>query len=202
MRLGLFGGTFDPPHIGHLILTAEAQKHLALDKVMWILTPDPPHKDRPDMLPAQTRLRLVKAAIGEDHNFELSTLEMERQGPHYAVETVKQVSMRYKGASIYYLIGGDSLRDLPTWRDPKELLDLCAGLGVMRRPNIYFDMDILESHLPGLVQKTHFMDVPLIDISSSDIRKRIREGRPYRYFLPYDTFQLITSEKLYLQTVQ
>lgn len=199
MRLGLFGGTFDPPHLAHMILAADAAACLKLDRVLWVLTPDPPHKDRPDILPVTERIKLVNAAIADNPTFELSSLEIDRPGPHYAVDTVKAAIETNSNAQIYFLMGGDSLHDLPTWRTPQAFVESCSGICVMRRPDDKVDLQKLETVLPGISMKVTFVPVPLIDISSSEIRRRILEGKPYRYFLPPPVFQTIQLEHLYQQ---
>ena len=112
MRIGIFGGTFDPPHVGHLILAAEARDQLDLDCVLWVVTPDPPHKTTRALTPLETRLVMVHAAIDGDERFQISRIEIDRPGPHYSADTVRILAEEYPGSQLYYLMGGDSLRDL------------------------------------------------------------------------------------------
>jgi nicotinate-nucleotide adenylyltransferase len=200
MRVGIFGGTFDPPHIGHLVLAADALDQLRLDLLLWVLTPVPPHKQGNPISPADQRLGLVQAAIDGEPRFQLSRVEMDRPGPHYAVDSVRLLEEQYPSAELIYLIGGDSLRDLPLWYRPQEFLQRITGLGVMRRPGVQFDMDKLEAQLPGIVNKIHYIDTPLLEISSSDIRLRITEGRSYCYFLPAPVYNLILRNHYYFQS--
>jgi len=197
MRLGIFGGTFDPPHIGHQILASEMLAQLGLDKVLWTLTANPPHKQGQVDTPIAARLAMVEAAVAADSGFEISRVEIDRPGPHYAVDTVNILQGQYPTAELFYLIGGDSLRDLPTWHAPQELIKAVAWLGVMRRPGAEFDLDDLEAAIPGLSAKVLFIDTPLIEISSSDIRERAAAGRPFRYLLPAGVFKLIDQYQLY-----
>lgn len=197
MRLGILGGTFDPPHIGHLILADEASHQLGLDQLLWVLTPDPPHKQGQSIRPWQLREELVLAAIRDRVNFVLSKVEIERPGPHYTVDTLRILASQYPTAELFYLIGGDSLRDLPTWYKPEELLSSVSGLGVMKRPGAVFTLGHLETILPGLTRKVQFINAPLLEISSTDIRERITDGRPFRYFLPLHVFTIIQSKNLY-----
>lgn len=197
MRIGIFGGTFDPPHIGHQILAAEAAAQLTLDRVLWVLTPTPPHKLGRRISDDRVRLKLVRAAAADNPLFEVSQIEFERPGPHYAADTLAALADRYPDADLYYLMGGDSLRDLPTWHEPLLFLQRCAGVGVMRRPGDNVDLMALAQVLPGIGTKTHFVDAPLIEISASDIRARVAEGQPYRYLVPPAVFRWIERLQLY-----
>ncbi len=197
MRIGIFGGTFDPPHIGHLILASEALDQLKLDKVMWLVTADPPHKQDQFISPVTDRISLVRAALKGNPSFEISRVEIDRPGPHYALDTVKILKEQYPEAELIYLIGADSLRDLPTWHKPEELIDQIDGLGVMRRHDIELDMRELDARFANLAKKLKFIDTPLVEISSSQIRERAAQGRPYRYFVPYDVYEFIEKRQLY-----
>jgi len=197
MRIGIFGGTFDPPHLGHLILAEEAYDQLVLDRVLWVLTPDPPHKQDQAITTLDTRLVMVQAAIADNPGFELSRIELDRPGPHYALDTVRILKKQNPDAELVYLIGGDSLHDLPAWHLPQCLIEACSALGVMRRPGDQIDLSALDSQIPGLVQKVKWIDAPLLEISSSQIRQRITGGRPYRYFLHPAVYQVIVSLHLY-----
>ncbi len=196
-RYGIFGGTFDPPHIAHLILAEEAYVQLRLDRVLWIVTPEPPHKRGQPLTPWPLRVRLVQAAVSDNPAFEVSLLEGERPGPHYAVETMRILRRRYPHATLVYLMGGDSLATLPSWYRPQEFVELCDEIGVLRRPYDAADLDALEAELPGLAAKVRFLETPLLDISASDIRQRVAQGRPYRYFVHPGVAQLIQSLALY-----
>lgn len=197
MRLGVFGGTFDPPHLGHLILAMECRWQLHLDRVLWVLTPTPPHKHGHPVTPLDARLELVRAAIQSDPGFELSTVEIDRPPPHYAADTLGLLQAQFPAAELVYLMGGDSLNDLPDWHTPQVFVTRTAEIGVMRRPGDQHDLDSLERVLPGLTAKVRFVEAPLLEISSSKIRARLVEGAPYRYYLPEKVFALITSRKIY-----
>ena len=197
MRLGIFGGTFDPPHLGHLILAAEALDQLGLDRLLFVLTPDPPHKQGQKVSTLQHRLDMLALATGDNLAFELSRVDMDRQPPHYAVDTVRILGENFSGAQLVYLMGGDSLRDLPTWHNPKDFVEACDEIGVMRRPGDEIDLSGLEGRLPGASEKVHFVDAPLLEIASSEIRQRVASGHPYRYYLPDGVFQYIRDRGLY-----
>lgn len=198
-RLGIFGGTFDPPHIGHLVLAAEAWDQLHLDYVLWVLTPNPPHKTGRLVSPLPVRLALLQVALGDNSAFQLSRIDIDRLPPHYAVDTVQLLRQAYPGASLVYLMGGDSLVDLPTWYKAKTFVERLDEIGVMCRLGEVIDLPALEARLPGLTGKVCFVDAPRLEIASTDIRRRIAQGRTYRYFLPPAVWQAIEAQALYRQ---
>lgn len=195
--IGIFGGTFDPPHLGHLILAAEARAQLGLERLLWVLTPDPPHKQGQSIAPLEQRLEMVKLAIADDPQFEISSVEMNRPGPHYALDTVQILAAQNPGAKLVYLMGGDSLRDLPNWHRPVEFVSACHLIGVMRRPGDAVELGFLEKSLPGLTAKVRFVDAPLLEIAAREVRNRIADGRPFRYFLPERVYKYVDSHGLY-----
>lgn len=197
MRLGIFGGTFDPPHLGHMILAAEAHAQLGLERVLWVLTPHPPHKTGQPIAPLQDRLDLLTAALGDDPNFEISRVDIDRPPPHYAVDTVELLRAQFPQARLVYLMGGDSLSDLPLWHRPAEFIRACDEIGVMLRPGHAINLDILDARLPGLRARARLIRAPLLEISSSDLRLRISLGKPFRYFLPQSVYRIIADRRLY-----
>ena len=197
MRLGIFWGTFDPPHLGHPILAAESADQLGPGKVLWVITADPPHKHGQVISPLEVRLKLLRAALDDDPRFEISRVDIDRPGPQYAVDTVQILKGLYPGSQLFYLLGGDSLRDLPKWYAPQRLLATVDAVGVMRRPGDLIDLGGLERTLPGLSKRVQFVDAPLLEIASRDIRERLAENRHFRYFLPDAVYALIVGEKLY-----
>ena len=197
MRLGIFGGTFDPPHLGHLILAAEAYAQLGLERVLWVLTPYPPHKGNLPTTSLEDRLALLTAALDDDPAFELSRVDIDRPAPHYAVDTLCLLREQYPQAMLVYLMGGDSLVDLPLWHRPSDFVQSCDEIGVMLRPGNAMNLDILEARLPGLRARARLMRAPLLEISSSDVRLRIAQGQPYRYFLPDSVYRLIQNRQFY-----
>jgi nicotinate-nucleotide adenylyltransferase len=197
MRLGIFGGTFDPPHIAHLILAAEAQSQLKLDRILWVLTPNPPHKPNHKISSLEIRLHMLKAALGNDPAFELSTVDIDRPPPHYAVDTMHLLADQHPEADLVYLMGGDSLRDLPTWHAPEQFIRSCKFLGVMHRPGDLARLDEVEAKLPGISARICWIILPLLQVSSTDIRQRVAERRPYRYFLPQAVYEYIRDQRIY-----
>jgi nicotinate-nucleotide adenylyltransferase len=195
--IGIFGGTFDPPHLGHLILAAEALAQLQLTRLLWVLTPNPPHKPERAITPLPHRLEMLRRTVEDISPFELSSVEIGRPGPHYMIETLEKLRAQFPAADFTLLIGGDSLRDLTSWHRPLDVLAACRTLGVMRRPGDSIEMTALEHSLPGLAQKVRFVDAPQLEISSSTIRSRIAEGGHYRYYLPARVYEYIEQQKLY-----
>jgi nicotinate-nucleotide adenylyltransferase len=196
-RVGVFGGTFDPPHNAHLVLADEARYQLSLDIVLWLLTPNPPHKKGWDLTPTELRLTMLKAAIGDNPRFSVSKLDITRPAPQFAVDTMLLLRKTYPGSQIYYLMGGDSLQDLPNWERPIEFLNQIDGLGVMRRPGDDINLEALKIHLPGIAERIIYVNAPLMGISSREIRRRINLGLPYRYLIPEPIFKIIYKMHLY-----
>ena len=196
-RIGLFGGTFDPPHLGHLILASEAQTQLELNRLLWILTPEPPHKQDQLITAIEHRLAMVNLAIADNPAFELSRIELDRPGPHYTLDTIKLIAEQNPDADIVPIIGSDSLRELPQWHEPQKIVYACHWIGVMRRPNEETNLDELESQLPGISSKVHYVDAPLLEIASREIRSRIAIGHSVRYYLPAPVYEYINRYHLY-----
>jgi nicotinate-nucleotide adenylyltransferase len=196
-RIGMFGGTFDPPHLGHLILASEARAQLKLTRLLWVLTPTPPHKLRQPISSLDDRLAMLKLALKDEPAFELSTIEINRRGPHYTADTLKLLAEQNPGADLVLLLGGDSLHDLPTWHRPADLVAACRRIGVMRRPGDSIDLSALEKKIPGLKAKVRFIEAPLLEIASREIRQRASKGLPFRYYVLPSVYAYIVRHKLY-----
>lgn len=197
MRVGIFGGTFDPPHVGHLILAEECRTQLHLDKLLWVVTDNPPHKRYVEISDIEQRVELVKLAIKGNPGFELSRVDIDRPSPHYAIDTVRILKQLMPGALMFYLMGGDSLHDLPTWKRPQDFIREIDGLGVMRRHADQVDLESLEKVLPGITRKVKIVEAPILEISSRQIRQRVEEGEAYRYYLRDAVFKAILELGLY-----
>ena len=197
-KLGIFGGTFDPPHVGHLILAMEAYDQLNLDRVLWVLAPNPPHKMGKKISPVEIRIEMVQAAIDEDEKFEFSRVDVDRPGPHYVLDTMRILHRQKPEAELVFLMGGDSLHDLPSWHEPDLFIQACDKLGVMRRPGEVINMTELEKRFPNISAKVEFIEAPLLEISSNQIRSLVSTSKPYRYYLPIDVYAIIQKRKLYL----
>jgi nicotinate-nucleotide adenylyltransferase len=196
-KIGIFGGTFDPPHIGHLILASEAAIQLSLTAVLWVLTRNPPHKGNRQITPVEIRLELLQAAISGDNRFRISRVEIDRPPPYFAVDTVRILQTQHPEAALIYLMGGDSLHDLPTWHHPGEFIRRCSAIGIMRRPGEPVDLPALEAKLPGIQEKIQWVEAPLIDISSSLVRRKVHQGFPICYYIPDAVAALVEKYHLY-----
>ena len=197
LRLGILGGTFDPVHLGHLILADAARWQLKLDRVLWVLTPSPPHKSGTVIGTCEQRLHLLKLALVGNPTFQVSSVDIDRPPPHYALDTIRILHNQYPKDHLIYLIGSDSLRDLPRWYQPQALVDTCDELGVMHRSGVEIDINQLEQQVAGIGKKITIVNAPPLDISSSDIRKRIADGRPYRYYLTPEEYEYISRLRIY-----
>jgi nicotinate-nucleotide adenylyltransferase len=195
--IGVFGGTFDPPHLGHTILAHESVHDFDLDKVLWVLTKTPPHKPDHPITPLGIREEMLRAAIQEFPRFEFSHVDIDRPGPHYADGTLRCLRESNPEARYAYLMGEDSLRDLPTWHAPLKFIALCDMVVVMHRADIGVDLDALEKVLPGIRGKVRFSKAPKVDIAASDIRKRVRDDLPYEHLVHHDVAEIIRKNQLY-----
>lgn len=196
-RIGILGGTFDPPHIGHLVLAEYAADSLGLEHVLFVPAADPPHKRGRMKTPVEHRLAMLALAISRDARFILSRIDVDRPGPHYSNDMVRVVRQQFPDAELFFVMGGDSLKDLPNWDHPDVLIQLCK-LAVMRRPpheNIYPAMH--EDVLPGLQDRVYMVDAPQLEISSTDIADRLRSGRSVRYLMPETVQAYINAQLLY-----
>jgi len=196
--LGILGGTFDPIHVGHLLIAETARSALNLDRVLFVPAADPPHKQAFHKTPAAHRCRMVALAIGDNPGFELSTVDLDRPGPHYSVDTVRLLRQKFGLAAddCAFILGSDSLADLPAWHQPEALIQLCR-LAAMHRPGFEPDVVGLERALPGLAARLDFVPSPLISLSASHIRATVAAGRSIRYQVPDVVIAYITQHGLY-----
>jgi nicotinate-nucleotide adenylyltransferase len=195
MRLGLFGGTFDPIHLGHLILAESCREACDLDQVWFVVAGEPPHKPG-ERTSAADRLEMARIAVAGHPAFEVSDLETNRPGPHYSVETLEAIHRDHPGDELFFLIGADSLADLPSWRQPDRIAQLATIVVVNRAGIDTFD----PAHLPDLGPGTRPIRsvlVPPTGISSHDLRRRVAEGRSIRYQLPRGVEAYIEAQGLY-----
>jgi nicotinate-nucleotide adenylyltransferase len=196
-KLGILGGTFDPIHLGHLVAAGEAWYQLELDRVLIVPAGTPPHKPNRPISPACHRLRMLELAIAGRSPFEISRVDLDRPGPCYTVDTLKLLrAERGPSPRFFFIVGADSLVELATWYKPRQLIDLCE-LAVVLRPGTQVDASKLEVQLPGLSSRIHWVHMPLLEISSSDLRMRVRNGRPISYLVPQDVEVYIYEHNLY-----
>lgn len=195
--IGVFGGTFDPPHLGHLILADEGRWLLGLERVLWVVTAMSPLKDSLPGATVEQRVAMVEAAIASEPAFELSRADIDRPQPHYALGTIEWLSERMPGARFAYLMGADSLRDLPEWYEPQRFVAACAALGVMQRPGIEVDLDALSRPIPDIKEKVRFFNAPVVGFSAQEIRRRVTAGEPYRHLVPQSVAAIIGEQGIY-----
>jgi nicotinate-nucleotide adenylyltransferase len=198
MNVGVLGGTFDPIHSGHLVVAEEARLKLKLAQLIFVPTGQPWLKTNRKITPAVHRLEMVKRAIAGKANFELSTIEVDRPGHSYSVDTLTILRRQLgSGAEIFFLIGWDSLADIPQWREPARLIQLCRLVAVTRPGLTRPDLKSLESSVPGITKSVVWLDIPPIDISSSDIRDRVAQGLSIHGLVPDNVESYIKENKLY-----
>jgi nicotinate-nucleotide adenylyltransferase len=196
MRLGLFGGTFDPIHLGHLILAEQCREACGLDRVWFVVAGTPPHKSG-ERTPVAHRLEMARVAVAGHPAFEVSDIEAQRPGPHYSVETLAAVRRERPEDELFFLIGADSLVDLPNWRQPAEIARMATIVGVLNRPGIDPERTAdLPDFGPGTFP-IRAVTIPQIGIASHDLRRRLAEGRSVRYMVPRGVEAYIEAHGLY-----
>jgi nicotinate-nucleotide adenylyltransferase len=196
-RVGLLGGTFNPPHLGHLVCAQEALDQLALDRVLLVPAGVPPHKRIEADPGAEHRVAMCRLAVAGDARFEVSRVDVDRPGPSFSVDTLRALHGQAPGDDLTFIVGGDMAHSLPEWHEPEALLAL-AALGVAEREEVR-RADILEriAGLAGAHERVRFFSMPRIDISSTLIRRRAAAGRPLRYLVPDAVADYIAAELLY-----
>jgi nicotinate-nucleotide adenylyltransferase len=197
-RIGVLGGTFDPPHIGHLWLATLAADELALDRVLFMPAAQPPHKRGRVISSAADRLLMSRLAIAGDPLFELTIIEMERAGPSYTVDSLVELQAAYgPDVALVLLMASDSLLQIDTWRDPDRILAL-AEWGVGPRPgSVLPARSALEERFGSAASRIHLLAGPGLDVSASEIRSRVAAGRAIRYLVPRAVEELIVDRRLY-----
>jgi len=214
MQIGIFGGTFNPIHQGHLIAAEEVREQFALDRILFVPSARPPHKPRPDLISAEHRLAMTRLAVEGNPAFAVSTVELERRGPSYSVETVEALGRTWgPAARFFFVLGIDAFCEIDTWHRPERLLALCDFL-VLSRPgrDLAEAREVLSRHFslewppdaPAAPlphgRRLHLARVPAVEISSSEIRRRLALGRSVKYLLPEAVESYILSHHLYSET--
>jgi nicotinate-nucleotide adenylyltransferase len=198
-RLGIFGGTFDPIHSGHLYIAEEARMQHRLDTVLFMPNRVPAHKAAEGITSAEHRLEMVCRAIAPNPGFACSRIEVDRQGVSYTVDTVRALRDAHPNAELFFLTGMDIIGEIPTWRQPEEIARMAVFLAA-ERPG--WSLDALLPTLPGYLRGRVLPVQSLaLDISSTDIRRRVREGRPIRYLTPDPVVEYVEREGLYTSSV-
>ena len=198
MRIGIFGGTFDPIHVGHLILAEQCREQCQLDEVWFVPAARPPHKLEAVISDAKQRTEMIEFAISGNPGFRVSKIELERSGPSFTYLTLEQLKSEDALRELFLLIGADSVRDLPTWRNPERILELATVVAVNRGEQPHPDILPLGELAKGVVEpKLLTVTMPAIDISATEIRQRVREGRSIRYQVPRAVEVYIQGQHLY-----
>jgi nicotinate-nucleotide adenylyltransferase len=200
MRLGIFGGSFNPVHLGHLILAECCREQQRLDQVWFIPAHTPPHKQDHDLAPASDRVEMLKLAAGGHESFHVSTLELDRGGVSYTVDTLEHLKSEDATRELFLILGSDSLADLPNWKEPARLCELSTPLVVHRGGSPSPDFSVLSPFANSeTIRQFGAAQVvmPLIGISSSDIRRRVAEGRSIRFLTPRAVEKYIETHGLY-----
>ena len=198
MRLGLLGGTFNPPHIGHLVCAQEAHAQLGLDRVLLVPVHTPPHKETDGDPGVEVRVALCEAAVAGDERLGVSRAEADVPGRSYTVDTLNRLHDACPEDQLTFIVGGDMAASLPQWREPQAILELCT-IGAAARDGVGRDavLERLERELPGASSRIEFFDMPRIDISSTLIRRRVAAGEPVRYLVPDAVAAAVEREGLY-----
>jgi nicotinate-nucleotide adenylyltransferase len=198
VRLGILGGTFNPPHLGHLVCSQEAYRELQLDRVMLIPARIPPHKPVEHEPGPEHRLELCRLAVADDDRFEVSAIELGRDGPSYTVDTLKELTSKASTSELFLIVGGDIAAGLPSWREPERVLELATLAIAKRRGTSRASVESSLHELNG-GGRAHFFQMPRIGVSSTMIRRRVRAGQPIRYLVPDRVAEYIEQHQLYVE---
>lgn len=209
IRLGIYGGSFDPVHLGHLLLAETCREACELDRVLFLPCRQSPHKPRGAIATGQQRVEMLEFAVAGDSRFGVCSIELERSGPSYTVETLRQLRVEQPDCDLFFLMGADSLADLPLWREPHAILELATIVAVNRGHRPPPDWATLESRLkergqappdPGRFRdRVRLVTMPAIDLSATEIRERVRSGLSLRFRVPRAVEEYIRQNGLYLE---
>jgi len=199
MKIGVLGGTFNPVHNGHLEIAGEARSRLDLVEVIFVPAGQPWLREDEPILSVEHRVQMVSLAIANEPWFKLSTMEINRSGPSYTVDTLAELKISIgAGQEIFFILGWDSLAQLPRWKEPTRLIEMCRLVAAPRPGYSLPDLNTLEAEIPGLSRNVIVLDKPEIDISASSIRERIARGLPISHMVPEPVEEYIRKNKLYL----
>lgn len=201
IRLGIYGGSFDPIHLGHLLLAETCRETCSLDRVLFLPCGQSPHKPNGAFATGQQRAEMLEFAIAGDPRFGVCRIELERNGPSYTVETLRQLRVEQPDSELFFLMGADSLADLPLWREPQAILELATIIAVNRGHRPPPDLATLERRLGSTVRdRVRLVTMPAIDLSATEIRERVRSGRSLRFRVPRAVEEYIRQSEVYRRT--
>ena len=195
-RIGILGGTFNPVHLGHLMIAEMASEAFGLNRVIFVPAKEPPHKET-DVIDAKYRLEMVRAAVLDNPNFVVADVEMQREGKSYTIDTLRYFHDVYGPTTEFFFIAGtDTIQNLPTWKYIEELLDMCEFIGAIR-PGATDDIGESIEWFGQRGSRIHILEVPEMKLSATDLRHRLRHGLSTRYMLPRSVYQYIKEHKIY-----
>ncbi|MDF2486784.1 MAG: hypothetical protein K0R46_2952 [Herbinix sp.] len=197
-KIGIMGGTFNPIHNGHLFLAENAYEQIGLDEILFMPSKNPPHKAKPDMVTDLQRVEMISLAIRDNPHFTLSTVELERDGFTYTADTLRLLTNENKDVRYYFIVGADSLVMMHQWYDPQTVFNLCtvvaAGRDQMNVRKLTAQVDYLKENYQA---KICLVEMPMMEISSADIRSRVAGNKTIRYYLPDQVIDYINQHQLY-----
>ncbi len=201
MKIGVFGGTFDPVHLGHIGVAEAAREALGLSEVLLVPAGQPMSKVNRPITPAEHRLNMLRLALKDKPHLFISTIETERPGPTFTIDTISSLRRQCGAkAEIYFILGWDSLAQLPEWREPARLVTMCQMVAVPRPGCPRPDLKALEHDIPGISGKVIFLEKPYIDISATAIREMVARGEPIERLVPAPVAEYIKEHKLYVSS--
>jgi nicotinate-nucleotide adenylyltransferase len=199
-RLGIYGGSFDPVHLGHLLLAETCREWCGLNRVLFVPCGQSPHKPNGARATGKQRAEMLELAIAGMPHFGVCRIELDRSGPSFTVETLRQLHAEQPNAKLFFLMGADSLIDLPQWREPREILELATVVAVNRGSQGCVSREVLEPKLGPLVrERLQFVTMPAIELSATDLRDRARSNRSLRFRVPRAVEEYIRQHQLYLR---
>ena len=197
-RLGIYGGSFDPVHLGHLLLAETCREECSLDRVLFLPCGQSPHKPNGAIASGQQRAEMLEFAVAGDPRFGVCRIELERNGPSFTVETLRQLRVDQPDSELFFLMGADSLADLPLWREPQAILELAIIVAVNRGQRPPPDLASLEARLGPIVrERVRLVTMPAIELSATEIRERVRSSRSLRFRVPRAVEEYIRQNGLY-----
>jgi nicotinate-nucleotide adenylyltransferase len=195
-RIGVLGGTFDPVHVGHLHIAETVRNALGLDRIIWVPAGRPPHKTGQIISSDEDRLAMLRLALADSPRDEISLVDMNRSGPSYTADTLEALNVEFSPAQLIFLMGEDSLRDLPTWHEPERIIR-AAELAVVGRPGVDADLETVARAVPAVRGRVHLIPSAEVAVSSSDIRRGVRAGESIHGLVPPAVEAYIRAHHLY-----